>query len=194
MKKKLPLLLLIFAFTCVEANSQKTHFGLTFGINSAKGVRTHSGTYIGNEDFQSGTGFSVGVYAEVPLKHNIFFQPSIIFIRKNTNVTSQFSSTKTSGNVIELNLNYLYRPFKEIGFLFGAGPSFSLGSYSEQYTSLDYIFYYNKTTSSFNLGYGVNFLAKYEFNHQLAIGSNYNLDLQAINRGKCFGFNIQYSF
>jgi hypothetical protein len=179
----------------MKANSQNTLFGLTVGVNSAKGLRSNSGfQYADNSGYHSGTGFSVGVFAEVPLKHNFYFQPSLSFINKHTSNSFPFSTTSTVASIGELNLNYLYHPFKKSGFLFGGGPSFSIGSYSGKYNEIDINFNYTKTTTNINLIYGVNILAKYEFNHHVAIACNYNVDLQVTNRSQYFGCNIQYSF
>ncbi len=195
MKNKLPLLLLLLSFICIEANSQNTLFGFTLGVNSAKNISSPSGLqYADNSGFHTGTGYSVGVYAEVPLKHNFYFQPSLSFIKKHTTNSLPLATINIVAGIGELNLNYLYRPFKKSSFLFGGGPSFSMGSYSQKYTSLDFNFDYTNTSTSFNLCYGINFLAKYEFNHHLAITSNYNVDFQAIDRSQYFGCNIQYSF
>jgi hypothetical protein len=75
MKNKFPLLLLFLLFFCIEANSQNTLFGFTVGVNSARGLSSNSGfQYADNSGYHSGTGFSVCVFAEVPLKHNLLFQ------------------------------------------------------------------------------------------------------------------------
>ncbi len=195
MKNKFPLLLMLLSFICIEANSQNTILGFSVGVNSAKGISSKSGFQYGNNSgFQSGTGFSVGFFADVPLRHNFFFQPTLSIIKKHTTNSIPLSTTSTVASIGELNLNYLYRPFKKSGFLFGGGPSFSMGSYSQKFTSLDFNFDYSNTSTSFNLCFGINFLAKYEFNHHLAFTSNYNVDLQAIDRSQYFGCNIQYSF
>jgi hypothetical protein len=198
MKNKFPLLLLLLTSSCYDALAQDTKFGMAVGINSAQSLPPNSGyNFTDYDNAQSGIGYSFGAFAEVSLKHNIVFQPSLSFIKKNTTFSSAFSTTNAFGSIVELSLNYLYRPILKSGFLLGAGPSFSLGSYSEKNTIVNvYPNYpnYSNTTTSFALGCGVNFLVKYELNQQIAIASNFNLDLQPGYRHQYFGLNIQYSF
>lgn len=189
------LLILLLICIYVDANSQTTKFGFSIGVNSANTLPSKSGyLFIDNPVIYSGIGFSIGVFADIPLKHNFYFQPTLSFVTKQSSTTSAFLNSSIVKKNGELNLNYLYRPFKKSGFLVGGGPSFSVGSAMNKLTIQNFDFIYKSSSTMFNLDFGVNILAKYEFNSHLAITSNYNVGLQNTDRMQYFGFNILYKF
>jgi hypothetical protein len=187
---------LLFSIIWNEAFSQKTKFGLTFGINSSKFYSDNIGIHYARI-MNSGTGFTVGTFAKVSLNKSFTFLPTLSYVRKKSSQIDLISINRISGDEFEFTLNYLYRPSKKSKFSFGAGPSFSLGSYSEKIIwfgypnpiSLDY----SGSKARLSLGCGMNTIAKYEFNQRFALVSNFNFDLQESFRNQYFGLNIQYS-
>ena len=205
MKNKRLFLILFLTIACGNAFSQKTIFGLSIGMNTAKCYSPFNGFFYSQDAYSNaGTDFSIGYYAKVPIKKHLIFQPIFSYIKKSTsdntslfdpytnNIT--YTKSKVSADIGELILNYLYHPAEKNGFFIGAGPSFTLGNYKNElsYSYLD--FSYNRNSASFLPGLGANLVCGFEFSQRFAVTTNYNFEVQTMHRFKYFGLNLQYTF
>ncbi len=84
------------------------------------------------------TGVRIGVFAEIPITDEIFFNPALNFASKGgrfyTSTTAPLfgptiiNESKTTFNYLEMPLNFTYKLDEEInGVFFGAGPVLAVG-------------------------------------------------------------------
>jgi hypothetical protein len=156
------------------------------------------------------TGFTVGVFADVPLTTDFRFQPALNFVQKGYKVEDDIESGKVNFNYLEVPLNFV---FNIKGFFIGAGPSISAGlsGRAKYVDKLDPALSENEKIK-FGSGeeevkrmeFGANILTGYQTSGGFMFSVNYNLGLNNIQNGnesdvgtiknKYFAVKIGYIF
>ncbi|HXD79815.1 MAG TPA: OmpA family protein [Puia sp.] len=149
-----PFLACLLAAGGFSAQAQ-VRLGVVGGLHSSNVIESnHLAGYDTSTKrfFQSRSGFELGLMLEVPLGHNLYFQPSMTYITKGRRYDRNYDSLKalasdTIYNKSSLNLNYIEIPL-DLTYKFPLTPNgknnifFSLGPY------VSFIYGGNITTQS----------------------------------------------
>ncbi len=188
MKVITTMLLLMILLTSYSLSAQ-TQIGVTAGVTFAN-VKAKI------EDIslspKSKTGFTAGLFADVPLSSNFSFQPALNFVQKGYEDEDDTYSDKLSYSYMEIPLNFVYSTKNNEGFFIGAGPSMAFGlSGKEKY--VDKLDPSNSEDTKIKFGSGeeeikrfelaANVLSGYKFANGFLFAVNYNLGLNNIQNG-----------
>jgi len=192
--KKIFTIAAIAVLGMTSVNAQDVNFGAKAGVNFA--------TVTGDEtdDFESKTGFHVGVVAEIMLSDKFSFQPELVYSSQGTKISE--SGTEDFGGITYqyeeeatrkldyLNLPLMAKYYVSEGLSIEAGPQIGFLINSE--AEYEYSATYEGTTESesetedlkdytSSIDFGFNFGLGYKLENGLNFGARYNLGLSNIN-------------
>lgn len=212
-------LLTVASITTQAQDKKTTESGISFGVRAGVSLQNINGRDVNDNKLQNKLvpRFQGGVNVEIPLAHEFFLQPGVMFAAKGTEFKS--SNTNLSLSYIEVPVNFLFKPVVGTGkLLLGAGPYVGFGiagkSKPENGSSSSVTFknsitvaealsgpYYRKMDAGANLLFGyemVNNLSV-QLNAQLGL-AKINPDIEGISNNKTmyrntgFGLSIGYRF
>jgi hypothetical protein len=207
--KKQFIILAACAVLHLSGYAQSTHIGVSAGVA------------ISNLNFKvndvsvsakTKTGFTAGVFADVPMGISFSFQPGLYYVRTGTTVATtimdQPVSAEMSINNLELPLNIVFNAPTNTGtFFIGAGPSVTYALSGKVHdsdgTNSDIHFGSSADDDMKRFDFGTNFTTGFIFKQGLLAAVNYNLGLsntspQATGNDKVtshyFGIRLGYMF
>ncbi len=119
--KSIKELLLFIIFLTSLSLSVQTKLGVTAGAAFANVTAKSEGISMSPK---MKTGFTAGLFADIPLTTNFSFQPALNFVQKGFKIEDETESDNVMYNYLEVPLNFVFR---SSGFFIGAGPSISYG-------------------------------------------------------------------
>lgn len=195
--------------TMFVANARSSRFGFTAGTSIANYNFKYAGTNISGDPK---TGFTIGLFADIPTSANFSIQPALNFVQKGTQSEEMNEELSTSINCLEIPVNFFYKTAGKAGsFFVGAGPSFAFNisgkSKYDDGTTIeedDIKFGNDKDNDDMkSLDEGINFLAGYEFSNGLFLSAVSNLGLRNMSlysdddesiKSKYFSIKVGFMF
>lgn len=131
MKTKISVLLIIFSFSATFAFSQgniasKTSFAVLGGVNMQNlNGKDNAGNKLKNDMI---IGYHAGVNLQLPIAHEFYFQPGLMFATKGAKNTIGSIESTYNLSYVELPLNLVYKAVVGNGyFMLGFGPYVAYG-------------------------------------------------------------------
>ncbi|MEP7141506.1 MAG: porin family protein [Ferruginibacter sp.] len=156
------------------------------------------------------TGFTGGLFVDIPINSNFSLQPALNFVQKGFSTKDETSTDKVKYSYAEIPLNFIYN---SQGFFIGAGPSMAFGIAGREKitdksdpsnSSDDKIEFGSGDDQIKRFEFGANILTGYKFANGFIFSVNYNLGLNNIQIGNAddagtiknryFAFKVGYVF
>lgn len=213
-------ILTIAAVTTQAQDDKASASGISFGVRAGVSLQNINGRDVNDNKLQNKLvpRFQGGVNVELPLAHEFFLQPGVMFASKGTEFKG--SNNNLSLSYIEVPVNFLFKPVVGTGkLLLGAGPYVGFGiagkSEPENGNSSSVTFKNSITVAEAISGTpfyrkidaGANLLFGYEMMNNLSVQLNAQLGLAKINpdveglsnnktmyRNTGFGLSVGYRF
>jgi hypothetical protein len=127
------LIIAVTVALTVSTMQAQTKFGVQLGLLSSKNKIEYDG--VEPKKLKSNIGIKFGVFAEIHISNNLYFNPSLNFVNKggkeedfeNTTVANVSYANKYITNYLELPLAFTYKANSTNGFFATAGPVLGLG-------------------------------------------------------------------
>ncbi len=213
-------MLTISAIATQAQEKIETSSGISFGVRAGVSLQNINGRDMNDNKLQNKLvpRFQGGVNVELPLAHEFYLQPGVLFAAKGTEFKG--SNANLSLSYIEVPVNFLFKPIVGTGkLLMGVGPYVGFGiagkSKPDNGNSSSVTFKNSITAAEALTGMpyfrkldaGANLLFGYEMINDLSIQLNAQLGLAKINpdieglsnnktvyRNTGFGLSIGYRF
>ncbi|MCG8474823.1 MAG: PorT family protein [Cytophagales bacterium] len=178
MKKLLIFFTLSFLLANVQANAQKTNFGIKGGFNISKMHASADGEGQGSISSDSRIHIALGLYSQAQISTNIpnlFFQTELLLSLEGGNGANEEMNT----TFINLPLLIKYYLQENKGFYLEAGPQFSFLLSTEMKANGES---YDLTDEMNRFNLGLSFGLGYELSNGIGFDGRYNLGLTRLNK------------